>query len=103
MTTLKTLVEEGKFDHVGLSEVSADTIRRANEVSWPCHSIPLCINSQPPLKIHPIAAVEIEVSPWSYEPEAKKGWSLFLRAASKPSDLTQTNQLLPLQKSSVLR
>jgi hypothetical protein len=25
------------------------------------------------LQIHPIAAVEIEVSPWSYEEETKKG------------------------------
>jgi len=25
------------------------------------------------LQVHPIAAVEIEVSPWSYEEETKKG------------------------------
>jgi len=36
-----------------LSECSADTLRRANAV-------------------HPIAAAEIEVSPWSYEEETKK-------------------------------
>ncbi|KAG8985723.1 hypothetical protein FRB95_002317 [Tulasnella sp. JGI-2019a] len=50
---LKALVEEGKFDHIGLSEVAAETIRRANSV-------------------HGIAAVEIEVSPWSYEDETRK-------------------------------
>ncbi|KAG8888166.1 hypothetical protein FRB98_008275 [Tulasnella sp. 332] len=53
MKTLKTLVDEGKFDHIGLSEVSAATIERAN-------------------KIVGVAAVEIEVSPWSYEEETKK-------------------------------
>lgn len=33
VATLKQLVEEGKFDHVGVSEVSAATLRRANAVS----------------------------------------------------------------------
>jgi len=51
--TLAQLVKEGKFDYIGLSEVSAETLRRANAV-------------------HPITAVEIEVSPWSYEEETKK-------------------------------
>jgi pyridoxine 4-dehydrogenase len=46
--TLSQLVKEGKFDHIGLSEVSASSIRRAT-------------------KIHPIAAVEIEYSLWSTE------------------------------------
>ncbi|KZT29616.1 Aldo/keto reductase [Neolentinus lepideus HHB14362 ss-1] len=50
---MATLVKEGKFDHIGMSECNAETLRRANAV-------------------HPIAAVEIEVSPWAYEPEAKK-------------------------------
>ncbi|GJJ14540.1 hypothetical protein Clacol_008805 [Clathrus columnatus] len=49
----KVLIDEGKFDHIGLSECSAETLRRANAV-------------------HPIASVEIEVSPWSYEEETKK-------------------------------
>jgi len=40
---LSELVKEGKFDHIGLSEVSADSIRRAH-------------------KVHPIATVEIEYS-----------------------------------------
>ncbi|KAI0375028.1 aldo/keto reductase [Pilatotrama ljubarskyi] len=53
---IKTLVQlknEGKFDHIGMSECSAATLRRANAV-------------------HPIATVEIEVSLWSYEEETKK-------------------------------
>ncbi|KAI0328559.1 aldo/keto reductase [Cubamyces sp. BRFM 1775] len=53
---IKTLVElknEGKFDHIGMSECSAASLRRGNAV-------------------HPIAAVEIEVSLWSYEEETKK-------------------------------
>ncbi|KAI0818943.1 aldo/keto reductase [Irpex lacteus] len=49
----KTLVDEGLFDHIGLSEVNAETLKRANAV-------------------HPITAVEIEVSPWSIEEETKK-------------------------------
>ncbi|KAF9647598.1 Aldo/keto reductase [Thelephora ganbajun] len=51
--TLAELVKEDKFDYIGLSECSAETLKRANAV-------------------HPIAAVEIEVSPWSYEEETKK-------------------------------
>jgi len=47
------LVKEGKFDYIGLSECSAETLKSANAV-------------------HPIAAVEIEVSPWSYEEETKR-------------------------------
>ncbi|KAI0079967.1 aldo/keto reductase [Panus rudis PR-1116 ss-1] len=53
MQTLKGLVAEGHFDHIGISECSAATLRRA-------------------AKVAPIAAVEIEVSPWSYEEETKK-------------------------------
>src|SRR5579862_2043997 len=45
---LAKLVKEGKFDHIGLSEVSAATIRRAH-------------------KVHPIATVEIEYSLWATE------------------------------------
>ncbi|KAG0705892.1 NADP-dependent oxidoreductase domain-containing protein [Suillus ampliporus] len=54
--SIRALVElkkEGKLDHIGMSECSADSLRRGNAV-------------------HPIAAVEIEVSPWAYEEEAKK-------------------------------
>ncbi|KAI0055712.1 aldo/keto reductase [Artomyces pyxidatus] len=45
-------IAKGKFDHIGMSEVRADTVRRAHSA-------------------HPIAAVEIEVSPWSYTQETK--------------------------------
>jgi pyridoxine 4-dehydrogenase len=44
--TLAELVKEGKIGAIGLSEVKASTIERAH-------------------KIHPIAAVEVEVSLWS--------------------------------------
>jgi len=54
MKTLKAFQEEGLFDHIGISECNADTLEKACSVA-------------------PIAAVEIEVSPWSYEDEAKKG------------------------------
>ena len=50
---LKGLVEEGLFDHIGMSECSAESLRKGHAV-------------------HPIAAVEIEVSPWSMEPETHK-------------------------------
>ena len=50
MGALKDLVDEGKIGHIGLSEVSAQTLRRANAV-------------------HPIAAVQTEYSLWSREPE----------------------------------
>ncbi|TFK84623.1 aldo/keto reductase [Polyporus arcularius HHB13444] len=51
--TLTGLKEEGKFSYIGMSECSAATLRKAHSV-------------------HPIAAVEIEVSLWSYEEETKK-------------------------------
>ncbi|KAI5122055.1 hypothetical protein M0805_006039 [Coniferiporia weirii] len=54
--TIKTLsgfVAEGKFDYIGVSECKAETLRRANAV-------------------HPIAAIEIEVSPWSHEEKVKE-------------------------------
>ncbi|XP_049370024.1 auxin-induced protein PCNT115-like [Solanum verrucosum] len=47
---LKKLVEEGKIKHIGLSEASASTIRRAHAV-------------------HPITAVELEWSLWSRDVE----------------------------------
>ena len=50
METLATLVAEGKVHAIGLSEVSADTLRRA-------------------AAIHPVAAVQSEYSLWSREPE----------------------------------
>lgn len=50
--SLNEMVKEGKFDHIGLSEVSAETIRRAH-------------------KVMPVAAVEIEVSLQAYEQQTK--------------------------------
>jgi len=50
---LSKLIEEGKFSYIGTSETKSETLRKAHTV-------------------HPIAAVEIELSPWSYEDEAKK-------------------------------
>lgn len=32
MQTLKTLIAEGKFDHIGVSEISAATLKRAASV-----------------------------------------------------------------------
>ena len=61
MKALKGLIEEGLIGHIGLSECSAATIREANE-----HAA--------------IAAVEIEVSPWSYEEETKKGTAYHMRS-----------------------
>ncbi|KOV56172.1 aldo/keto reductase [Streptomyces sp. MMG1121] len=49
---LAELVAQGKVRHIGLSEASADTIRRANEV-------------------HPIAAVQSEYSLWTRDVEAE--------------------------------
>ncbi|KAA8909188.1 NADP-dependent oxidoreductase domain-containing protein [Sphaerosporella brunnea] len=48
VAVLAEYVAAGKIGGIGLSEVSAATIRRAH-------------------KVHPIAAVEVEVSPWSTE------------------------------------
>ncbi|WP_426577961.1 aldo/keto reductase [Xenorhabdus stockiae] len=49
--TMADLIKEGKVRHLGLSEVSADTLRRA-------------------CKVHPITAVQSEYSLWSREPES---------------------------------
>ncbi|WOL17925.1 hypothetical protein Cni_G26718 [Canna indica] len=46
MGKLKKLVEEGKVKYIGLSEASADTIRRAHAV-------------------HPISALQMEWSLWT--------------------------------------
>ncbi|MFE9357588.1 aldo/keto reductase [Streptomyces olivaceoviridis] len=50
--TLKELVEEGKILHIGLSEASAQTIRRAHAV-------------------HPITALQTEYSLWTRDVEAE--------------------------------
>ncbi len=49
---MSDLVKEGKVKYLGLSEVNAETIRRAH-------------------KIHPISAIQSEYSLWSREPEAE--------------------------------
>jgi pyridoxine 4-dehydrogenase len=48
IAVLAEYVKAGKIGGIGLSEAGAETIRRAH-------------------KVHPIAAVEVEVSPWSTE------------------------------------
>ncbi|KAI0363832.1 aldo/keto reductase [Pilatotrama ljubarskyi] len=53
MRTLVEMVREGKFDHIGLSECRADTLRRGHAV-------------------YPVSVVEIEISPMVYEDETKK-------------------------------
>lgn len=50
VTAMAELVKEGKVKYLGLSECSGDTLRRA-------------------YKIHPIAAVQVEYSPWEISPE----------------------------------
>ncbi len=45
---LKTLIEQGKIKHYGLSEASAETIKRAN-------------------KVHPVGAVQSELSLWTQD------------------------------------
>lgn len=52
MGELSRLVEEGKIGHIGLCEVSADTLRRAHAV-------------------HPVAALQTEYSLWSRDVEAE--------------------------------
>jgi len=47
---LKELIKEGKIKSIGLSEVSAETLRKAH-------------------KVHPIAAVQTEYSLWTRNPE----------------------------------
>ncbi|KAJ7669267.1 aldo/keto reductase [Mycena polygramma] len=53
MANLVVLLKERHFSHIGMSECSAATLRRANAV-------------------YPVTAAEIEVSVWSYEAETKK-------------------------------
>jgi aryl-alcohol dehydrogenase-like predicted oxidoreductase len=50
MGALADLVTEGKIRHIGLSEASASTLRRA-------------------VKVHPIAALQTEYSLWTRDPE----------------------------------
>lgn len=50
VSAMAKLVEEGKIRHIGLSEASARTLRRANQV-------------------HPITALQTEYSLWTRDPE----------------------------------
>ena len=50
VAAMAQLVQEGKIRHIGLSEASPDTLRRA-------------------VKIHPITALQTEFSLWSRDPE----------------------------------
>ncbi|KAH9921539.1 aldo/keto reductase [Epithele typhae] len=50
---LSAMIKEGKFDHLGFSEVGAASLRRGHAV-------------------YPISVAEIEISPMSYEEETKK-------------------------------
>ncbi|TFY76052.1 hypothetical protein EWM64_g7960 [Hericium alpestre] len=72
MAVLASLVREGKFDHIGLSECSARTARQ----------------------VHPVAAVEIEVSPWSYETETKNEGDFRRTLTRFQPDNMAHNQLL---------
>jgi pyridoxine 4-dehydrogenase len=71
MKTMSALRDEGKFDFIGLSECSAETVRRASKV---CAAILSC-SPRRPVQVATISGVEIEVSPLSYEDETKKGRS----------------------------
>ena len=50
VSAMSDLVKQGKVKYIGLSEVNAETIRRAH-------------------KVHPITAIQSEYSLWSREPE----------------------------------
>src|SRR4051794_32938716 len=84
---MKELVEQGKVRHLGLSEASPDTIRRAHAV-------------------HPISALQTEYSLWTRDPEdavrppgrelaiglvpsAPLGRGFLSGAITKPSDLAE--------------
>ena len=68
------LVNEGKFDYIGLSECSAETLKKADAVCLRLHVSDARYDVvYASGQVHPIAAVEIEVSPWSYEEETKRG------------------------------
>ncbi|KAI9566194.1 NADP-dependent oxidoreductase domain-containing protein [Boletus coccyginus] len=52
IAALAKLKSEGKLDHIGMCECSAETLRRGHQV-------------------HPISVVEIEISPFSYESQTR--------------------------------
>ena len=65
------LLKEGKFEHLGLSECKAESLRRAHAVrSLPPVLVHKCLFFA---QVYPISIAEIEISPMSYEEETKKG------------------------------
>jgi pyridoxine 4-dehydrogenase len=74
---LVKLRSEGHFDYIGLSECSADTLRKAHAVCvFACFLLILFFFLRS-LQIAPgaIAMAEIEINPITYEEETKKGMS----------------------------
>ncbi|KAF8442812.1 NADP-dependent oxidoreductase domain-containing protein [Boletus edulis BED1] len=57
-----------ELDHIGMSECSAETLRRGH-------------------KVHPISVVEIEISPFSYEPETRAVLNVLITAVAAYSPL----------------
>ena len=59
-----------------MSECSAATLRKASAVTVPFLQYGFFNHANHDvLEVHHIAVVEIEISPWSYEEETKKGSS----------------------------
>ena len=63
MKTLLKLRDEGLFQHIGLSECSAETIRKSHAVA-PCADLVVFSADR-----RRIAGVEVEYSPWSLDIE----------------------------------
>jgi pyridoxine 4-dehydrogenase len=76
--TLQKLIKEGKFSYIGMSEPDSVTLRRAHAVSIPsCQVVRyLIVGYLPWVKVHPIAAVEIQLSPWACKGEMKKSTTI---------------------------
>lgn len=63
MDAMKQLVEEGKIKHIGISECSSNTLRRAHA-------------------IHPVSAVQVEYNPWDLDIENTRGTNLMATCKS---------------------
>jgi pyridoxine 4-dehydrogenase len=76
METLVSFVKEGKFDHIGLSECNANTLRKAHSVSTSILYSPeakrLTTIIRWSFQIYPISVAEIEVSPFEYGEQQRK-------------------------------
>jgi hypothetical protein len=66
-------VESGKIGSIGLSECLEATLTRASKVCTKPHSTSMIIVLRHQPKVGKVAAVEIEVSLWTYEEETRKG------------------------------